>query len=633
MLCSLGSPRAANSRMLPNLMTLCMPDGLLWRADAWTGTLQRAQGGHRLSGNALARHHLLRVADGDEAACAARASCAAAAADGPTPLATRQVAAVGAAGSHDSNALRDVLRLHEGSVGENMKLQPWYVKIPCRVSRSLNSAVQEVTHPVYMPHEVFAALHECRPDAFEYLMLGQAGMQGLQEYWSKSAQHEWAQQHPGATHERCIPIILHGDDVQFTKTREAITVLAVHAELGVATTRLSRWLVAAVPTSWNTKETLMPIYNAVRYSFQCCLQGVFPHADEFGRPFAAGSRRHALAGQPLAPMHWTFACTGFLADWKFLKESFLLPQNYSTVRCCHRCKAQRHDGECSAYDASLQATWRHTLLSTEEFLQMAPATPLTQLPGFHITMLKGDITHTLHLGLCLHVVACSLVELAKANAFSEVPARRSLKIKLHAAWVRFTAWCHERRIDHSQPAFTPARCGVKQGKSPCMISYAAKAHNMRVVTAWLADECRQSPDARTFQGRLRASCTFALAEFQFLLDCSPRFLDTEPVRLAELVKNGYDFLHTYFALHRRAKRLHVKRWPCVPKHHAFMHCIEDMVGLQYSCRFHTCYREEDFVGCIAKIAQACHRKTVGLRTLQRWHMGLQIRLQELQVPP
>ena len=604
----------------------CGYESAFVRLNNCEGTIQRAraEGEPQPQGTALLEHHLLRVADGLEPAEAAQASCASAMQDGPVSAQTQRFASYGRA----SNALRDSLRLSGQFAPCN--LQPWHVKIPCRKSRASDSEIHEVQHPIFMPHEIVHALHAAKPDKFMQLMLGEAGMHGLQTFWEKADSHEWAQMHPARTDMAgriCIPIVLHGDDVQYKKTgHESIAAISFHPELGEATTRLSRYLIAAVPLAWSTRHTLQPIFFAIKFSLECMLQGTFPDADEYGRPFAPGSWRARVAGQPLLPMQWSFAFSGFVADWKFLKEAFMLPRHYGKPHCCHRCLATKKLGPNFAYDPRPDAGWRSTMTSTEEFLQLAPASPLTQLPGFHIQLMKADIMHLLHLGICMHMVACTLIELCASNTFSEVPRRSSLNRKLHAAWVRFRDWCSARGIAHSQVEFTKARCGVKTGQSPCMLSYAAKAHNMRVVSAWLSDECQNSPDMQTRRGRLRASCCFAFANFSFELDTSARHLDDHPLHLQRIVQNGYDFIYAYLELNRQAARRRLKRYAVTPKMHAFMHCLDDMQALQYSARYHTCYREEDFVGRASAIATSCSARNVGLRCLQRWWMGIVLRL-------
>ena len=164
---------------------------------------------------------------------------------------------------------------------------------------------------------------------FERLMLGSEGLDGLQKYWTKAEERHWFEDHPACTgqhHRRCVPLMLHGDDVQYIKTpRSALAVVSMHPELGEATTRLSRLLLAAVPLPWKTPGTLQPVLYALRWSFEACLLGVFPSADEFGRPCAANSIRSKLAGKPLVPTGWNFACAGLLSDWKFLREVFFDP--------------------------------------------------------------------------------------------------------------------------------------------------------------------------------------------------------------------------------------------------------------------------------------------------------------------
>ena len=96
-----------------------------------------------MQGNALVRHHLLRVADGKEAAWECITACRAAAADGPVTVDTARVAALA---SHPQNALRDLLRMYDSLSG--LHLEPYEVKLPMRASRAADSAVHEVRRPI-----------------------------------------------------------------------------------------------------------------------------------------------------------------------------------------------------------------------------------------------------------------------------------------------------------------------------------------------------------------------------------------------------------------------------------------------------------------------------------------------------
>ena len=222
--------------------------------------MQRAEAQQQdpLLGAALARHHLQRVADGLEPAYAAVQSCASAMSDAPVPPITSRLGSFARGGI----ALRDALRV--GAQLQAAKVERWNVLIPCRVSRTSDDAVHEVVHPTYMPHEILHALYKAKPDSFQRMMPGQRGIAGLNTFWEKSAAHDWARMHPALNEigrRPCIPLVLHGDDVQFKKTgHESIAVISVHAEVGDATTSLSRYLVAAVPLAWKTTSTLQPVF-------------------------------------------------------------------------------------------------------------------------------------------------------------------------------------------------------------------------------------------------------------------------------------------------------------------------------------------------------------------------------------
>ena len=101
----------------------------------------------------------------------------------------------------------------------------------------------------------------------------------------------------------------------------------------------------------------------------------------------------------------------------------------------------------------------------------------------------------------------------------------------------------------SQSMFTPAAIG--RGKKPHMAEIKAKAHNCRVMVAWLAEICSECPRLYGGHGRKMASVTFTIAKFCFLLDYEKGWLLSE--KLAnDLHSLAFQFLVLYQDLARWA---------------------------------------------------------------------------------
>ena len=129
--------------------------------------------------------------------------------------------------------------------------------------------------------------------------------------------------------------------------------------------RLSRFLIAAVPLMHALDATLHKVYELTRWSFEAMLSGVFPDRDPEGNPWPAGSWRAARAGTRIAgPFRAVLAQV--LGDWKWLKEAFKLKYGYDRIPVCHLCQAAKR-GVHRFDDFNLKASHRSTRRTLGEY--------------------------------------------------------------------------------------------------------------------------------------------------------------------------------------------------------------------------------------------------------------------------
>ena len=174
----------------------------------------------------------------------------------------------------------------------------------------------------------------------------------------------------------------------------------------------------------------------------------------------------------------------------------------------------------------------------------------------------------------------------------------------------FRLWVRARHLECSHGKFTVDGLNWKASVYPELRS---KAHNCRVILAWLAEVCRTVVGAP--RDRLRARAFFHLAAFCHMVDLQPVQLD--PVVAREMADHGSQFLACYYALARDALTAGELLYAVKPKLHQFEHLCDGIRAELKNPRFFWNYGGEDFLGRIVTIARMCHRATVASRCLER----------------
>ena len=172
---------------------------------------------------------------------------------------------------------------------------------------------------------------------------------------------------------------------------------------------------------------------------------------------------------------------------------------------------------------------------------------LTQIPGWSLMLHRYDLMHVLYLGICLHLVGSIIIDLSDRRFWQGA----NVKCRLRRAFYQFKRWVHDSGQSCSQSMFTPASLG--RGKKPKMAEVKAKAHNCRVMVAWVAEICAVAPQMYPEDGALIATCTYAMAQYCYILQKEKAWKISQATA-AELYRLGHMFLNTYQELSRRAVR-------------------------------------------------------------------------------
>ncbi len=329
--------------------------------------------------------------------------------------------------------------------------QPWRAllpkkfdfKVPCTYDGIHES---EMMHSCILPHELFGTLYKFK-DLFAHMFIGADGV--LEAFWEHAKSSDWYKRHPvfevsqDPTH--CVPIGIYGDDAGVFNN-EKVLVLLWGGVVEDHPTLLSRLLFSAVQYSRVIPHKTLPaVYKVWVWGLTCLASGEYPVCDHEGRLFSREycPDRMQLAGTRIAG-EYVGVFSEMRGDWKYLVESLHLHNFYSTVSCCHLCRASKKNKRLLFTNFVREAPIRKTLCSHAEFLRAHREDPseLFRIPGFSIWRVWVDAAHNLDLGVYQIVCASALVELVQENVW---PAP-TVKERFALAHADHKEWCKVRGL-------------------------------------------------------------------------------------------------------------------------------------------------------------------------------------------
>lgn len=256
--------------------------------------------------------------------------------------------------------------------------------------------------------------------------------------------------------------------------------------------------------------------------------------------------------------------------------------------------------------------------------------------GIPIERVLHDCLHSQLLGTGKTANGSAIVYLAETGFWGPFPQQGlysdNLSVLLREAHVHFLAWKKQNGLQASQPRFTPARLGRKTRMNYPVLS--SKGIPSKVVTFWIANCCVEHagrPEA-TDLDRLVATCLHSYAR-------SLKIMDTTGLILSEQEGESYyssvmQHLLSYAALHSRSRTAVGREpnrtcWLMLCKHHHFKHHAKTVRVERLNPRISQLLSAEDWVGRVGRIARACHKTSVSLRTLERYLSLVYLELSKL----
>ena len=334
---------------------------------------------------------------------------------------------------------------------------------------------------VLLPHEVVGTLG-AYPDLFEYLM---GSAKELFDFWKGTAEtdREWMDAHPtlnGAEDfEKILPVGIHGDDAGIFQGDKYLVVSWNSCAAEGRKTLDSRILIACV--LFNTLVegvSLNQLYRVLVWSLDALATGKYPAKDHDGTKFSKSHhpKRAKMAGKQIAD-GYRGAFSEMRGDWKFLRETFRLKENWKAKRVCHLCRAHKKISRLHFTQFRRNAPLRNTRVSREQFngyygIGSGPHCPLAGIDGFCIWRVWCDALHVLDLGVLQVVVACCLWELSQKAAKAWNSTNRAGRL----------GQMHDAPADRIPlQLYLPAHAGVGVACRVCIVSCPAVS-SVRVLS-------------------------------------------------------------------------------------------------------------------------------------------------------
>ena len=570
------------------------------------------------------------------------------------------LAGFGSKGEHPSNTHRDLLKYAIARCPEVPK--PMKINVPMVYRRfKLGPAVElpgSCEHSMHTPFDWFSFLYKSKPESFRARFLGgQAGEipDILESFWGAIPESDLRKSHlrsefraradyvdDRSCFRRAVPIVLHGDGVPCAQM--SMDTLSWGGYMGLQLSTLdSKILISGLLNRTVGKDT-KEVYNAaIAWSLTMLWSGKFPELDVRGEPWDVTSPYASCGGHELCPGHALFGAIWVIkGDMDWLSNSLNLEHSASHQMCVW-CRANdiepedqelidRYGDDSTPWnDIESDAEWRSTTyLSADQWFLCHGGRlgchPILSVPGASGLSVMVDALHTLDLGLTHHILGNTLFCLCwKDHYFGP---GLSASQRLDRCWARIEKQYKDRGTVSRVGALSLTSFTNPQKPHqvyPCLatrIKAADSRHLVPILSSIFDDVCDRGGEED-----LRISALLqALTQVYEAMDCHEPTLP--PRDLAKFQSKMAETLHHYRWLCARAIAAHVSLWNEVPKHHYCQHLADQ--AAQQNPRYCWTYPDEDFMGYVKSITEAClagtkaHRATE--KVLEKWGFGVAMRM-------
>ena len=275
------------------------------------------------------------------------------------------------------------------------------------------------------------------------------------------------------------------------------------------------------------------------------------------------------------------------------------------------CKANKGAAGAELGMTNLYGDWLDTMYQHDPW-DTQPA--LSRINGFHIKMVAPDMLHVWHIGHGRDFLASVIVHLLVTGAFGAGKrAVQEANNSLHA-------FVQEHKLP--QVKVTLSRESLTWHEFTYPHLNLSKASQVGVVHKWLANLAVTG----VIVDSLVATAVWSSHKLLETVVGGPICLD--PVSAASAHAHGMMYLLSYVRLGATSLADRKLLWFVRPKFHMIHHIVLSLQSRPSSRNPHldSVWMDEDFVGTILKLMKIIHPMLRARRTLQRWLLGLTVKL-------
>ena len=522
----------------------------------------------------------------------------------------------GSSGRWPSNFDRDLLRDARSQLGVNFQLYNVRTIIKDREKVSKSAEIS-----VLFPYEVAHWLYELNRDKFFVLF----SKDRIHDYWCRMLQagEAWFVAHPLYEDIRAavdkslfLPLHLFGDDGTLRKTRVFRTITwysALFSKLSALHSRIPFYIIGKHAVLADFTE--IELQKVLCWSFEIWSTGRFPHLDHRGEEWPRHSWRRRVAGSKIAGGH--VGCyTGTVGDLEWIALTYRYEQRWNSIEICPRCFCRDAAGPLNYCGIGPFPERDH-----EDYMasDRARASPLSAMPGYHLTITRGEAMHVGPLGVLPDAVGSSLLELCDMGAWGfvgQTPWQDRLTSQLAGAFQEFHSWSRVEHEEHTLKSFSCKRFDMHTLQSSWP-RFKGKAHDCLVLARWQEQKCARFRSHSSY-AELRHSVLWAWVEwFEVALkSTNPDFLSTSELKRLDIATRLLILGSNSLAVANFDRSL--PRWKLRPKLHCMLHLNDDCQRSKRSPRAFWSFKEEESMGKLSLLSGKTHSLSMHARSLDRW---------------
>ncbi len=517
-------------------------------------------------------------------------------------LAADGFASLGGHRGRTSNMERDLGKFLKGAF--NHTLQEQYVDLTVWGETEEWTKVS-MRLPILRPVHVVDQMARCGEGTFLFNLLGNRPQKhNLQLIWEHVRKLSFGQRHPHLQRSEefatKIPVSIHGDNAR-VYYHSKLLILSWTSSIVRGCSWDSRNLFAVIP--W---EVLIPGLS---------LQQLLAH---FAREINALQNSKVVVGCK----SYTFAYFGSKGDLEWHVYAYNLPRYYRCNFLCHRCFASKVDELLLFTNVADDAPFLSTIVRTDDFLnnakQISGQIPsLCEIEGWSTETQFWDMMHNLYQGNGNDAAASGIVVLRNTKYYGAGDDAQQFA----GATKSLRDFCKASHVRCGVPAFDKNMLNC--GKNTVYPTMSGKAAHVKVVLRWLSNEFYIASVLPETVLKHCAVLFHALAQFTHILAHAPLVLDQATADQACYYGLRYLVVYKYLAISAYQSRQRL--WKIRPKNHYIMHTCLEMKETLLNPFCWTCFMDEDFMGKVKRLSQKCHRRTVSLRTIQRYRLLVAVR--------